>query len=109
MDQFYTFFGYKLFFSEIVSIFLGKLNSGSLYVKFLAIDLFILLYRRSSRGLKPFTDTIVNSVYNHHHLVMLKVLSVFVSLLDDEENVLPKETAEAIIVAIVPVSCIPHA
>ena len=94
MDLYYTFFGYKLFFSEVVSIFLGKL-------KFLAIDLFTLLYRRSSRGLKPFTETIVNSVYNHHHLVMLKVLSVFVSLLDDKENVLPKETAEAIIVAIV--------
>ena len=51
MDLYYTFFGYKLFFSEIVSIFLGKLNSNSLYVKFLAIDLFTLLYRRSSRGL----------------------------------------------------------
>ena len=108
MDLYYTFFGYKLFFSEVVSIFLGKLNSSSLYVKFLAIDLFTLLYRRSSRGLKPFTETIVNSVYNHHHLVMLKVLSVFVSLLDDKENVLPKETAEAIIVAIVVVSCLVH-
>ena len=82
-------------------VLLGKLNSNSLYVKFLAIDLFTLLYRRSSRGLKPFTETIVNSVYNRHHLVMLKVLSVFVSLLEDKENVLPKETAEDIIVAIV--------
>ena len=26
MDLYYTFFGYKLFFSEIVSIFLGKLS-----------------------------------------------------------------------------------
>ena len=36
---------------------------------------------------------------------MLKVLSVFVSLLEDKENVLPKETAEDIIVAIVGLAC----
>lgn len=100
-DDFYTFFGYKRFFSDIVSVFLGKLNSPSLYVRFLAIDLFILLYRRSSNGLQRFTETIVNSVYNRHHLVMLKVLSVFVSLLEDKESVLPKEIAEKIIIAIV--------
>lgn len=84
-----------------MSVFLGKLNSPSLYVRFLAIDLFILLYRRSSNGLQRFTETIVNSVYNRHHLVMLKVLSVFVSLLEDKESILPKEIAEKIIIAIV--------
>ena len=85
-----------------MSVFLGKLNSPSLYVRFLAIDLFTLLYRRSSNGLQKFTETIVNSVYNRHHLVMLKVLSVFVSLLEDKDNILPKEIAEKIIIAIVP-------
>lgn len=100
-DDFYTFFGYKKFFTDIVGVFHGKINSPSLYVRFLAIDLCILLYRRSSKGLQEFTKAIISSVYNRHTLVTLKVLSVFVSLLEDKDNLLPKEIAEDIIIAIV--------
>ena len=60
-----------------------------------------LLYRRSTNGLTDFMTVIINSVYSMRHMVMLKVLSVFVALLEDQENVLPKETAEAIILTIV--------
>lgn len=101
MDDFYTFFGYKMFFDIIATSFMAKVNSPSFYVKFLAIDAFSLLYRRSTNGLTDFMTVIINSVYSMRHMVMLKVLSVFVALLEDQENVLPKETAEAIILTIV--------
>lgn len=80
---------------------MSKVNSPSFYVKFLAIDAFSLLYRRSTNGLTDFTNVIINSVYSMRHMVVLKVLSVFIALLEDQENVLPKETAEAIILTIV--------
>ena len=101
MDDFYTFFGYKMFFDIIATSFMSKVNSPSFYVKFLAIDAFSLLYRRSTNGLTDFTNVILNSVYSMRHMVVLKVLSVFIALLEDQENVLPKETAEAIILTIV--------
>ena len=55
----------------------------------------------SNNSLEGCMRSFINTVYNHHHLVVIKVLSVFVALLSDKEIVLPKENAEEIIIAIV--------
>ena len=70
-------------------------------MRFLFIDMFTLLYKLSNNSLEGCMRSFINTVYNHHHLVVIKVLSVFVALLSDKEIVLPKENAEEIIIAIV--------
>ncbi len=101
IDDYYKFFGHKYFLEEIANLFLQKINSNYNYVRFLFIDMFTLLYRLSSNSLEGCMRSFINAVYNHHHLVVIKVLSVFVALLEDKENILPKENAEDIIIAIV--------
>jgi hypothetical protein len=101
IDDYYQFFGHKYFLEEVANLFLQKINSNYNYVRFLFIDMFTLLYKLSNNSLEGCMRSFINTVYNHHHLVVIKVLSVFVALLSDKEIVLPKENAEEIIIAIV--------
>lgn len=85
IDDYYQFFGHKYFLEEVANLFLQKINSNYNYVRFLFIDMFTLLYKLSNNSLEGCMRSFINTVYNHHHLVVIKVLSVFVALLSDKE------------------------